>query len=254
MKRISDVFQKHKNILSGNLGEISFLFFISLIAHGLFLPWLGLYGDDWSLLWLSYRTGSTAMFFLENRYLFPYIYSLFSFFLGPNKSEWHILFFLIRFFSVVNLWIILKMLWPNKKQIRVWISLLFALYPGCLIIYQPITFWTVYLQFSILFISFWTMLEAVKNENNKRWVFIFVSVSFAYINLVLSEYLYFLELLRIPILLTYCANKKLNLKNVFIKIFWTSLPFLIVFAAVSIRRAIYHSAATSSLPQRMIRA
>ena len=81
MKRIKDAFKKRQNILSNNLGQIIFILLISLLAHGLFIPWLGLYGDDWSLLWLSYKAGSTASFFPANRFLFPYIYSLFSFFL-----------------------------------------------------------------------------------------------------------------------------------------------------------------------------
>ena len=244
MKRIKDAFKKRQNILSNNLGQIIFILLISLLAHGLFIPWLGLYGDDWSLLWLSYKAGSTASFFPANRFLFPYIYSLFSFFLNPVIREWYVLFFLIRFLSVMNLWILLKTLWPNRKQLWVWVSLLFALYPGSLITYQPITFWTVYLQFSFVFISFWTMLAAVK-DNSKRWIFIILSVFFAILNLILDEYLYFLELLRIPILLTYFVNRKLDLKETFKKIFGISIPFMIVFLAVSIGRLIFNKNASS---------
>ncbi len=197
MKRIRGALQKYRTLLLTNNGQIAFLLLISLLAHGLFIPWLGLYGDDWSLLWLSYKAGSTDLFFPTNRFLFPYIYSFFSFFLDPNIRQWHILFFLIRFFSVVNLWILLRTLWPNKKQVRIWVSLLFALYPGSLIIYQPITFWTIYLQFSILLISLWTMLAAVNTKKNIRWLYFLMSICFAYLNLVLLEYLYFLELLRL---------------------------------------------------------
>ena len=174
MKRIRDAFQKHKNLFLTNHGQVIFLFLISMLAHGLFIPWMGLYGDDWSLLWLSYKAGSTALFFPTNRFLLPYIYSFFSHLLNPVIWEWHILFFIIRFLSVINLWILIKTLWPKRKQIWVWVALLFALYPGSLIIYQPITFWTVYLQFSFLFTSFWLMLVAIEN-NNKRWIYILLS-------------------------------------------------------------------------------
>jgi hypothetical protein len=245
MKSIREFFQRHQQKLSNNTSQLIFLFLISLISHGLFIPWMGLYGDDWSLLWLSYRTGSASMFFLDNRFLFPYIYSFFSSFLDPSIWQWHILFFLIRFFSVVNLWILLRTLWPNKKQVRIWVSLLFALYPGSLIIYQPITFWTVYLQFSILLISLWTMLAALNTKKNIRWLYFFLSICTTYLNLVLLEYLYFLELLRIPILITYLYNKKLGLKELIKKTFLIGLPYLVVFAAVSLNRARYHTVATS---------
>ena len=110
MKKIRDTFKKHQDLLLTNHGQIIFLLLISILTHGLFIPWLGLYGDDWSLLWLSYKAGSTALFFPANRFLLPYIYSLFSFFLNPVIREWHILFFVIRFLSVINLWILIKML------------------------------------------------------------------------------------------------------------------------------------------------
>jgi len=239
MKRIKDAFHKHKKLLLSNHGQILFLFFISMLAHGLFIPWLGLYGDDWSLLWLSYKAGSTALFFPANRLLLPYIYSFFSHFLNPVILEWHILFFIIRFISVINLWILIKTLWPKRKQIWVWASLLFTLYPGSLIIYQPITFWTVYLQFSFLFTSFWLMLVAVEN-NNKRWIYILLSGFFAILNLALSEYLYFLELLRIPILIIYFVNRKLDLKETFRKVVKISIPFSLIFLAFSISRLVFH--------------
>jgi len=239
MKRIKDAFHKHKKLLLTNHGQIIFLLLISMLAHGLFIPWLGLYGDDWSLLWLSYKAGSTALFFPENRLLLPYIYSIFSHFLNPVIWEWHILFFIIRFLSVINLWILIKTLWPNRKQIWIWVSLLFALYPGSLIIYQPITFWTVYLQFSFLFTSFWLMLAAVKN-NNKRWVYIILSGFFAILNLALSEYLYFLELLRIPILITYFVNRNLDLKEAFRKVAKIIIPFSLIFLAFSTSRLVFH--------------
>lgn len=243
MKRIRDTFKKYQNLLLTNHGQIIFLLLISMLTHGLFIPWLGLYGDDWSLLWLSYKAGSTALFFPTNRFLLPNIYSLFSYFLNPVIREWHILFFIIRFLSVINLWILIKTLWPEKKQMWVWVPLLFALYPGSLITYQPITFWTVYLQFSFLFASFWLMLAAA-NNNNKRWVFISLSVFFAILNLVLSEYLYLLELLRIPIVITYFTNRKFDLKETFRKVVKISIPFLFIFTALSISRLIFHKSAS----------
>ena len=244
MKRIRDAFQKYKNLLLSNHGQIIFILSISLIAHGLFIPRMGFYGDDWSLLWLSYKAGSTALFFPANRFLLPNIYSFFTHFLNPVTWEWHALLFIIRFLSVINLWVLLKTLWPNKRQIWVWVSLLFALYPGSLITYQPVTYWVVYLQFCFLFASFWLMLVAV-NKNSKRWIYIVLSVFFAILNLVLSEYLYFLELLRIPVLITYFVYRKFDIKETFKKILRISIPFIIAFLALSINRLINNENASS---------
>ena len=245
MKRMRNTFQKYqKFLLLSDHGQIIFILLISLLAHGLFIPWLGLYGDDWSLLWLSYKAGSTSLFFPANRFLLPYIYSFFSYFLNPVTYEWHTLLFITRFLSVINLWILLKTLWPNKKQIWVWVSLLFTLYPGSLITYQPITYWVVYLQFCFLFTSFWLMLVALK-KNSKRWIFINLSVFFAILNLSLSEYLFFLELLRIPLLIVYFINRKFDLKETIKKTARISIPFIIAFLALSIGRLMFNKNASN---------
>ena len=244
MKRVRDAIQKYQNSHLSNYGQVVFLFLISLLAHGLFIPWLGFYGDDWSLLWLSYKAGSTSLFFPSNRFLLPYIYSFFIYLLNPSTWIWHSFLFIIHFLSVVNLWYLLKTLWPNKKLIWVWISLLFALYPGSLITYQPMTYWVVYLQFCILLASFWLMLVAVDKDSN-RWIFIILGVFFATLNLLLSEYLFFLELLRIPILITYFVNRKLDFKDSKKLILKISIPYLIVFLSLSISRLINNQNASS---------
>ena len=243
MKKFKEYLQKRKSFLQSDLGQIIFLLFASLLAHGLFIPWLGLYGDDWSLLWLSYKAGSTNLFFPTNRFIQPYFYSFFTYFLDPVAWQWHILFFIIRFVSVLNLWMLLRTLWPNKKRIRIWVSLLFALYPGSLITYQPVAYWATYFQFSVLFASFWLMLVAIK-DNGVRWGVLILSASFAVLNLYYLEYLYFLELLRIPILITYFLHRNYELNKYSKKILKISIPFLTIFLIVSINRIFVHKDAT----------
>lgn len=206
MSRIRVFLRKQKVFFRSDLGQISMLLIASLLAHGLFIPWMGLYGDDWSLLWLSYKASSTKLFFPTNRFIMPYIYSFFTSFLDPITWQWHVLFFIIRFMGVINLWILLGMLWPKNKRIRIWVSLLFALFPGSLITYQPVAYWTTYFQFSILFASIWLMLFAIKDKG-VRWIALILSTSLSVLNLFYFEYLYFLEVLRIPFLITYFLNR-----------------------------------------------
>lgn len=89
------------------------------------------------------------------------------------------------------------------------------------------------------------MLAGIKTKNNIRWLYFLLSLCFSYLNLVLLEYLYFLELLRIPLLLILFLNKKQNFKDQIKKTLLISVPFVVVFAAVSFIRASYHTVATS---------
>ncbi|MCD6577467.1 MAG: hypothetical protein J7K66_05590, partial [Anaerolineaceae bacterium] len=88
------------------------------------------------------------------------------------------------------------------------------------------------------------MLAAVEKKN-KYWLFITLSIFFAVLNLLLTEYLILLELLRTPILFIYFKNKNFSLKETFKKTIKISIPFIIAFLSYSINRLIFNKNAPS---------
>jgi len=100
---------------------------------------------------------------------------------------------------------------------------------------QPLTYWVYFFQFNLLFGSFWLMLKSL-HGGKRAWIFNASSLLLSAFNLALTEYLYFLELLRIPILFFYNrgdGNEGLRNKAFIWKKYW---PYLLVFVAISVIR------------------
>jgi len=90
--------------------QILFLVIIAIIAHGLFTPWLGFYGDDWGFLWLSYQAETPELLITKSRFFLPELYALLSKLLPPHPLAWHLFHLSMFILSVINNWILQKML------------------------------------------------------------------------------------------------------------------------------------------------
>jgi len=239
-------FEKIRSFISSDIGHILSLITVAIVAHALFIPWMGFYGDDWSLIWWAERSGSTHLFFPENRFLLQYLYGFFTHILAPVPWQWHSFLFSIRLLSGFALWKLVQSIWPNQPTARWWISVLYILYPGSLITYQPITYWVIYLQLTILFVSLWLMMVSLESTKFK-YGWLIISILLAGINLITSEYLFFMELIRYPLFFLYLQNTKgdnnpTKQKN---KYFWL-IPFLLVFLFAAGNRVMLHTTTESS--------
>ncbi len=228
-------FKNHSRATDSDTAQVLFLFLISLIAHGLFIPWLGFYGDDWGFLWLSYQAKTPELLITKSRFFLPELYSLLSGFLPALPLPWHLFHLGMFVLSVINNWILQKMLWRGEPGKAVLISLLYVLYPGALMSMQPLTYWVYFFQFNLLFISFWLMLKSIESGKHK-WLFTAISLILSAFNLALTEYLYFLDLLRVPILYFYILRNGTDAGSRKKNILKQYLPYLLVFMVISIIR------------------
>ncbi len=222
-------------ILQRDIIQILFIIAITFIAHGLFLPWLGFYGDDWGFLWLSYQAKTPELLITKSRFFLPELFSLISSFLPALPITWHLFYLIIFFLSVVNNWILQRMLWRGDTRKIMLISLLYALYPGALMSMQPVTYWFLFFQCNLLFISFWMMLKSLESAK-LNWFFAAGSLLLSSFNLALTEYYYFLDLLRIPILYFYFQRSTENANFPKKMILKQYLPYFFVFMVFSIIR------------------
>ena len=220
----------HYSLLKKDLSQTLFLIIITILAHGLFIPWLGFYGDDWGFLWLSYRTQSPALLIPQSRFLLPELYNLVATFLSPSRLHWHVFFLLIRIFCVINCQLFVRSLWPNNPISSFWIALFLTLYPGALMSLQSVTYWPIFFQLNLLLASFWLMLKSISSQNGKT-IYYIISLIFAWGYLTFSEYLFFLEMLRLPVLMIFFLNQQDRLKKS-IKLFFPFMASWILISAI----------------------
>jgi hypothetical protein len=108
------------------------LFWVTLLAYGIYIPWLGLYGDDWLYLWNYHLLGpgSFVPFVAVDRPFSAWIYVISTAIIGEHIWGYHVLALLLRFLGVLALWWVLRLVWPKQTRQVLTVALLFAIYPG----------------------------------------------------------------------------------------------------------------------------
>jgi len=182
------------------------LFFIIFITFGLLTPWLGFQGDDWHLIWLNYRINNLDPFFNLTRFSTQWLYQLIMPWMAPVAWQWFLLANLFRWLTGLSIFGLSIKLFPDHKKQAGIFTLLFCLYPGYLISYLPVTLLTGYIQPFCLFLSFYLMVLWMDNDNGKGWL-LGLSMAASLANLLLSEYFFFLELLR-PLIIWQVLKRK----------------------------------------------
>lgn len=171
------------------------LLVVCILAYGVLIPWLGFYGDDWSYIWLL-KTGSILPFFEHNRAILAPIYDVIGRILGLTPWPWHGLILIIRWICSICFWQLLRLLWPQNSRINAAAAFLFAVYPSFVLQSGAVTFWLVFAQFTVFLLSFIWGIQALRSQGWIRWLALAGSVAAETLNLVVSEYFFFLELLR----------------------------------------------------------
>jgi len=214
------------------------LLIITLLSFGVLLPFLGFSGDDFSQIWLAYRVGSIQTFFQYNRPIYGQLFFILSKILSPSPWQWHLALLLLRWLIALMVFNIFHRIKNIDERIPYFVSLLFLIYPGALIYYMPVTFIGTFLILFLLLFSFWLSLASLKKS---KWFIAhkIISIAIAVFNLVTLEYFFFLELLR-PFLIWLALEERSPHKRIK-KTLIESIPYLLVFAAVSIYRATHQS-------------
>lgn len=215
-----------------------FLVFVTFFIYGLFIPWLGYYGDDWSKIFLLYHQRDITSFFVENRPWLSPIYTAYANVVGPKAWQWHSVLLCLR---IILAWMMFKLggkIWPDKSKNARWVALLALVYPGFLISHQPLTFLFHYIQSICFFGSLWLTAIVVKQSAKKiPWMRWFVAVLLGFFSLLISEYFYFLELMRIPVAYLAARNVDLGKNGTAISKPWKLLlPHTLVFLLMSVWR------------------
>jgi hypothetical protein len=220
------------------------LFLLALFSFGILIPRMGLYSDDWHYFWLSYRLDYIARFFIRNR---PYLGSVYDFinnFIDASPLQWQLVLFIFKWTGVTALWLTLKRIFSSDTGRARWICLLFAFYPGNLILFQPLVFIVAVLQINLFFLSFLFTILAVQ-QPQRKWFFLALALAASLMNLVASEYFFFLELLRPLVIWVALGSFEEQRRARFRRLLLTWLPYLAVFGGAIIWRFLFQNSLSS---------
>lgn len=206
----------------------------TVITHGISIPKLGYYHDDWYLLWSGQARGAGSIIplFATDRPFMGVVYSYVYRLLGDVIVNWHLYALLWRFLGGLAFFWILRLLWPNQKYITTLMAVLFMIYPGFLSQPNANTKQNHLYGFGTALLSIAFMLEAIKT-NVRGWK-IFCSLASLMLTanyLFIYEYMIGFEGMRL-LLLGYVSFRQgfKQLRSGLMEIFKRAWPYWLVTA------------------------
>jgi len=199
-----------------------FLFTLIVLCYGVLIPVMGFSGDDWALIWDSYRINNFN--FIAFRPIAILLYKILAQFLSPIPYQWFLIAIIFRWLGALAIFLFLRELFPDGQKWAGLFAILYAFYPGFIVGYMTLQVIAPLLQPFFLFLSFYLMVIWIKQKKH-HWLILFLSLLSATINLTITEYYFFLELLR-PIIIWLVLMNQEEPKSKILRIWF---PYLIIF-------------------------
>jgi hypothetical protein len=181
-------------------------FFTVLLAALAYLPFiheLGIYRDDWHIIFGGRIWGSQVfpeMFSIDRPFIgfhFSLLYNI----LGEHVLNWHLAAFLLRVMGGLIFLLILRQIWPSQSNAAMMMSVLFVVYPGFLQQADAITYITHQIVLVFILFSLWmTVLAVHSTKTSLRILFYLLALGSTIYYLLVLEYVIGLEGLRLALM------------------------------------------------------
>lgn len=213
------------------------LLVVCILTYGVLAPWLGFYLDDWYIVWFNKMFGPARFleFFKSDRPLFAYVYMVFVPIFKDSRVAWQLFAVFTRWLSVCSFWYLLRLLLPNRKQLVLAVTILFAVYPGFQFHWFSVMYSQVYFLYTIYFISYILMIRAIRGDRYKVWLLL-ASFICQLIGIAPMEYFYGLELARPVILFIIFAREAHGFRSTLKRTVLYWIPYLVIFAGFTVYR------------------
>jgi len=221
------------------------LLFISIIAYGLLIPWMGFYWDDWPFAWIAHTFGPGEFIpaFLPFRPLLGPIFVVTTTFLKENPLAWQIFALLLRFLTGVAVWWSFGKVWPAHKKEVALLSLCFVVFPGYLSQWVAFTHSNQELVSLLSYLlSFGVMALAVQRPK-RRLLYLLLSFVLMFVGLYTTEYFFGLELLRPVVLWFMFEDLEPQKRARLVQILRIWAPYLVIWALDAVFLYVYHGSA-----------
>jgi hypothetical protein len=221
------------------------LFLMVLLAYGFLTPRLGFYWDDWPFAWFLRFFGPTEFIeaFRPFRPFLGPIFTVTTAMFGWHPFTWQLVGLALRFFLSLEVWYVLRSVWPSQKRNVIWVVLLFTVYPG----YQQQWVSLTHVNQEVipltwLIASFGLTAYAIRNERHRKIATILAVVLQA-MGLFATEYFFGLEILRFFFLLSIFAETLTARKELLRKAATAWLPYFCVWILNAVWTYAYHRSA-----------
>jgi len=224
------------------------LFLLAVASYALLIPWIGFIWDDFPIAWIADRLGSAGLdrYFSSDRPLLSWLYRVTVALLGTRIPwHWHVFAILTRFTATLSFYGLMRTIWSKYAHLAVWAGLFFLVYPGFKQQWASIIYGHFFLVLTGLLVSFYLNVRIVQQESltpnpsptgrmagwrdGKVWHARLSSV-FAWLlsllNLLLIDYLFFLELIRPILLWTALRGHVLDKRKRLWKVLRSWFPYL----------------------------
>ncbi len=209
---------------------VGVLAFVGVLVYLPLASKMGLYKDDWFLIFDAHTQGS--QFFHEiyridrpaRAYVMQLVYNLF----GDRVLYYHLSAYLYRFLASWALFWALDMIWTQYKKPNFLIALLLLIYPGFLSQFNPIDYQAQLLCLCLAMASIAFTVKAIKVQNPAaRLTWIGLSIITGILYPALVDYMLGLEVLRLGLIVQIVSQEnKPGFKEYLQRIIRLWLPFI----------------------------
>ncbi|MBV6394086.1 MAG: hypothetical protein KPEEDBHJ_03332 [Anaerolineales bacterium] len=213
-----------------------------LLAYGILAPRMGFYWDDLPFAWFLKFFGPAEFIpaFKPFRPLLGYIFLATTAIFGWNPTLWQILGLLARLILSLQVWSLLRRVFPTRERSALWVALLFTVYPA----YgqQPVALTHVNQELTpliFLLSSFIVTVNLLRSRNNSKPQ-LALAILLQALGLFSTEYFFGLEILRLFFILAILSESIADRKDLLKKSLTAWLPYLILWLVNAAWTYSYH--------------
>lgn len=202
---------------------------VVFITYGYQLWRMGLYWDDWEIIYLNHLGNSKAYldYFQSTRSLTGWLYLLLSPIVGMKPIAWQTINMLLRWAGLVGFWWVLRLVWPKKSFEIGWVCLLMAVYPAFTQNSAAVTSARYFACIALFSLSLGLNLLALEKPG-RWWFFTLAAVLASSFQLITLEYFVGLEILRPIFIWIFLRQQKYSWKTNITILLLQWFPYLLV--------------------------
>ncbi len=223
--------------LSSRFFAPAIIVLFGILSFGIFIPFLGIYSDDWVFLsaFNKYGIEGLTQYYQTNRPVLGWLFKITMPLVGKSALAWHLFGLATQISTALSFrWFILT-LWPKRKLPALIGGVFFLVYPGFVLMPISLTFGHTYLVYTFFILSTIFLIKAAFQTKHQT-LFMFLSLLLTAANLFMMEYFFCLIFIQPVILWLFIFNKQGPIHKRAWQVFKFYWPWLIVLVLAVIWR------------------
>jgi hypothetical protein len=202
---------------------------VVIASFGIYIPWYGIYGDDWPYLYLYHLLGAGEYgnFVMMDRPFSAWVYWLYTPLVGEHFFGYHLILLGLRLVVALLFWWLIRLIWKDKPWQALWVAVLYAIYPSFKQQPLPLEYVLHFTILSLFLLSLIIMMVSIKRGKAFSWLTLLGMICSAGIFSI--EYFVGLEMAR-PLIIWISLEQPVSKKKV-VEVLKYWLPYGLVLIA-----------------------